>query len=121
MSAFPDHSRRALIGATAAWAAAPVTKAKKKGKGKKKPPAPLAHAVARVTALSSRSGSLLITFDGFVEHVASGNGAGFAESDALIPYGTTSAALVAKIQSVAASVLEPALAVPVERIAVTLL
>jgi hypothetical protein len=117
------RSRRALVAATAALAAAPVVTAKKKKGKKKKTPAPLAYAVARVTDLSSRSGTLQISFEGYVKHVASGYSAGFSTPNANIPFITTSTALVSHIQNVAANLLESGLAitVPEERIAVTIL
>jgi hypothetical protein len=132
MSAFPGHSRRALVGATAALAAAPVVTAKKRKRKKPRksqPPAPppLAFAVVVVTDLNlnASSGLVIYSFTAIYRHSASGLLDEIEDAEALNALTLSDSAreqLVSGVQVRLALALELAgHDVPAERIAVTLL
>jgi hypothetical protein len=130
MSAFPGHSRRALVAATAALAAAPEVEAKKKRKRKKKPPAPpppppLATALMTVSGVNDIGDAFDCDVAGAWRHLASEASAALSAS-VIVPVETTGDAVrafvVTTLQAfISIEMANNALDVPPERIAVTLI
>jgi hypothetical protein len=130
MSAFPSHSRRALVAATAALAAAPVVDAKKKKRKRKKkppvppPPPPLATALMTVSGVNDLGDAFDCDMAGAWKHLASGESAALSVS-VFVPVETTGDAVQAFLVTTLQVVISVELAnnafdVPPERIAVTL-